>query len=413
MTTYKIRLTGVVGEDLKVVKDDTFTTIPNIFNVRPSTTIDLGILPPIVRSITRALAEEGVSREQSHMVVVERKPELKTVQYKNKYFDKYGAAYRIQNHTFTIPIPWQHYFLLIGKSSWSSMRAENMGMYFSRGPIDSLDHVFYHPYLPNVFVEGNGDFAIDTSDGEEVKTDNLCLGDYNGVTAKNFAQLFDRIYADFWHNRYFNQEASQLLMYFFAEYKKPTKALLSEINEVVEIADDDYETSRVSRLAFKLMKKLSNIPFGEVMHPDIFKAMSPAFTMADYLKAVEEHQEDEQYNFKALFTEHLKGKTFKEIPKPKLVPIVEKAKVKPWVSKALHQGKDGRWRRADNKFASKAEIEWWTAPIGTMPHPKDDYVTYEQMKNSIDYMKKLPVSFTITSTTGTATTGNSNYTNWI
>jgi hypothetical protein len=28
-------------------------------------------------------------------------------------------------------------------------------------------------------------------------------------------------------------------------------------------------------------------------------------------------------------------------------------------------------------------------------------------------MKKLPVSFTITSTTGTATTGNSNYTNWI
>ncbi len=275
-------------------EEDTVTEVTNFFLDSNVDHLDLGIMPPVVRSISSAFDE--YSGNKAYLVMVERKPEVIDVVY-NKKYDHYKlddfnfAADAVRTPTsevFKVPVPWQHWVLkMTYMPGWQhSIVVEQVALYFSQSKINNLDHVFYAAYMPNVFppslhpVSNNvtngccqytntaaAAYRMHTSVDDQLLNNlshNICtntsLTDLKLTAKIDFAELFNRLYDLFWFSRNFNADTCQNLCTFLNSYCD-------------------------SKIPAHQMDVLQSIPFEDILdYEKIFKHLNPVFTYGDYLK---------------------------------------------------------------------------------------------------------------------------------
>src|SRR5688500_18623997 len=250
MARKKILVSDQNPNELVVQADGVSKKIRNFFIDNNSDHFNLGIMPPVVRSVSPLL--KGHNGIKSYIVLVERKPEIALI-------DVYGTKHEI-------PLPWQHYFIKMTMTNYSKKQFffESLGIYFSQAKLESLDHTFYSPYLSNVYRHlDKAGYTFDeyafTLPYQEGSTRfdmmNVCLGRDTNFPAdlKNFSELYDKVYEAFWL-RGFNND-----LYFL-----PTDFAHKYVGKSISSIEGAFV-------------HISKIPLESILDEDVFKHMTSVF----------------------------------------------------------------------------------------------------------------------------------------
>lgn len=106
--------------------------------------IETGLLPP------------GVRYNLPGLVIFERPPDTKLMQIIFQTMDNidYDDDDAGRIYTYQIPVPWQLYIATYSNTGPSKYRILNLYMYYTNGPLTSLDNEVYLPAIPNIFTNG-------------------------------------------------------------------------------------------------------------------------------------------------------------------------------------------------------------------------------------------------------------------
>lgn len=97
-------------------------------------TPSLGLLPPVVRYVSPWLINN------TSVVIIESRPETRSIYFAGR--------------VYSIPLPWQHWFIHLHQpdevNKPDNVVVANVGYAFSSTQFQTLDHIFYPPYLPSI-----------------------------------------------------------------------------------------------------------------------------------------------------------------------------------------------------------------------------------------------------------------------
>lgn len=366
MTIYTLLLDGSPGGSLRVSKGNSSFTTSDFFNTDAKSIDSVGELPPVVRSISPPLANRCSNGEITRIYIIERKPTVKTITYRDYKARKndWGGWSRgpDEDHVVEMSIPWQHYFLHMTSSPWAINAFSGLGVFFSDGPISGPDHKFYTPFVPNVFRMNDSGITVD-DDG--AGTGNVCLGGLDTDHLKSIADIFDRVYTAFWERNVFNSEASETMLSFATNYARATDSLRAAAEGAADVLADtcEYYDPVVLKACKRVIKMIAKIGFDHILDDDIFDSLELAFTFGEYLETVKYREVVNSFDFTKLFTRVLSSNEFKEDePEPTLTPAKVGLSHNPH---NLRQDTAGRWRRPNGTFASMEEI----GTVTTMFYP--------------------------------------------
>lgn len=178
------------------VKDDTWIEAHNFFIPEQHQSLNLGFMPPAVRSISSKMEIEGT---QSFIVLLEQKPEIKTITYQAPECPTHGLQPRA---IVEIPVPWTHFFLKVSKMSTGLWQIQKVGVYFSKTRIMGPAHTFYTPWLLGMYpcvATDTPDLGFGVPvDGKYLSIENVGF-DHDGLTTK-FGDAARKVVKNFWND---------------------------------------------------------------------------------------------------------------------------------------------------------------------------------------------------------------------
>ncbi len=262
--------------------------ISNIFARIPNTHLAMGVLPPAVRSVGPLIDNKY------RMILVEQKPQTVTVQVRGYkcFCEKHTTGESDKIHTMEIAVPWQHWVLTCLEVN-GKLQVDRVCLFFSKTKIQSLDHEFYSPWLPNVFSKDWVQPSLHSS-----KT--VCAPMPDGVYPLNdFRRMWNDVYRSFWHDSTFNADL-------WCNLAKP----LGLIDSWSTMADrqgteeeEDWDKDIKYDCVVDAMAQLQT-PLQEILSSELFESGEVALNYKDYIN-YQTDKGNSGFDFRSLFEEAL------------------------------------------------------------------------------------------------------------
>ncbi len=276
------------------------------------TALSIGVLPPVVRSISPVFKNEYGDRFIT--VLVECKPRKQEIEYRKIY-------HRDEPHKkYDLTLPWHHFLMLFsiekeGNPTIEKFRLAQTSLFFSKTKITGPEHQFYTPCLPNIFGE-----AFERYFDDVLNTDNVCM--HETIYEESLIAAVNQTISKFWSSK-FNDDA-------FPYYDKGYE----------EVSD--------------CLDNLASLSLEDVISDAFFEDLDKIYSFLEYLTDVKSLKEESIFDIKKFIVELIaSGEVIKKPSKRDAPKKISQYKIKftPAPGTGFWRDADGRLRDSRGRFA--------------------------------------------------------------